>query len=175
MATVYFRALSPAASPREAAYRLLHQVLGVQKNALCYGPSGKPGVPGGPEFSLSHTKGAVVLAVDPDPVGVDVEALRPISPKLPRRVLSGQEFAWFSARGSRPADFFTLWTLKESYYKALGTGLPGIPNKTAFFQKDGIWQLPEAPFRFFTWEKDLLRIALCSHAQQVEFVELTGS
>lgn len=175
MATVYFRALSPEDSPKAAAHRMLHQVLGVPDAVLCYDAAGKPSLPGGAEFSLSHTKGAVALAVDARPVGVDVEAVRPISEKLLRRVLSAREFAWFSGRGSCPADFFTLWTLKESYYKALGTGLPGIPNETSFVQENGTWQLPGTRFRFFTWEKNLLRIALCSHAQQVKFVDLTQS
>lgn len=173
MAAVYFQTLLPGQAPKPAAHALASRVLGVSDGALVYGPSGKPMLPGGPEFSLSHTKGAVILAVDRAPVGVDVERIRPVSPKLPRRIMSPKEYAWFSVRGSQPEDFFTLWTLKESYYKALGTGLPGIPDQTEFVLEDGIWRLPDTDFSFFTWGKKQLRIALCSYAQQVEFVDIT--
>ena len=175
MATVYFRTLSPGAAPQDAAHALLEQVLGVPGSALSYGETGKPGLPGGPEFSLSHTRGAVVVAVDAEPVGVDVEQLRPVTSGLPRRVLGEREYEWYQKRGARVEDFFTLWTLKESYYKPLGTGLPGFPNKTAFFMEGGRWELPGTGLYFTTWEKKLLRIALCSHAQQVKFVDLSGS
>lgn len=173
MATVYVRVLAPGERPKPAAHRLLSRVLEVTDAALVYGSAGKPALPGGPEFSLSHTAGAVVLAVDQAPVGVDVESIRPVSSKLSKRVLSPAEYAWFAAQGSRPEDFFTLWTLKESYYKALGTGLPGVPNKTTFTLEDGQWRLPGTEFSFFTWKKEQLRIALCSYAQQVEFVDFT--
>ena len=173
MATVYIQMLPPGQEPRSAAHALISRVLGASDETLVYGPSGKPMLPGGPEFSLSHTKGAVVLAVDRAPVGVDVERIRPVFPKLPLRVMSSKEYAWFSARGSQPEDFFTLWTLKESYYKALGTGLPGIPDQTKFVLEDGIWRLPDTDFSFFTWEKEQLRIAVCSYAQQVEFLDIT--
>lgn len=173
MATVYFRALSREERQKPAAHELLSRVLEVPNSALVYDPMGKPELPGGPEFSLSHTVGAVVLAVDQAPVGVDVESVRPISPRLPRRVMSGAEYGWFLARGSRPEDFFTLWTLKESYYKALGTGLPGVPNQTEFVRDQDHWHLSGTAFSFFTWEKSKLRIALCSYAQQVEFLDIT--
>lgn len=173
MATVYFRPVSPSEAPKAAAHALLEQVLQISPEALIYDPAGKPHLSGGPEFSLSHTRGGAVLAVDQAPVGVDAELIRPISPSLPKRTLSQREYAWFIARGARPEDFFTLWTLKESYYKFLGTGLPGIPNQTAFCLHKDRWQLPGAPCRFDTWGKNLLRIALCSHAQQVEFVTIS--
>ena len=173
MATVYFRALSPGETPRTAAHGLLEQVLGAPMTAISYDKAGKPRLPGGPEFSLSHTKGAVAVAVDDAPVEVDVECVRPVAPGLPRRVLGEAEYAWYERRGETAEDFFTLWTLKESYYKALGTGLPGFPNETAFFLEGDRWRLPGAPVSFVTWGKKLLRIALCSHAQQVELIDLS--
>lgn len=172
MATVYFQMLREGQSPRDTAHGLLERVLGISDAALEYDRFGKPRLPGGPEFSLSHTQTAVVVAVDQYPVGVDVEALRSISKSLPGRVLNQSEAAWFFGRGQQPGDFFTLWTLKECYYKALGTGLPGYPNGTAFSREHGTWRLFGEPWNFFTWEKNLLRIALCSHAQQVEFIEI---
>lgn len=175
MATVYFQRLPAGQKASTAAHRLLERVLGTPWTALEYHESGKPWLPGGPEFSISHTGAAVAVAIDESPVGVDVESLRPILNRLPERVLSQTEMTWFTERGREPGDFFTLWTLKESYYKALGTGLPGFPNETSFFLERGMWKLSGEPWNFFVWEKNLLRIALCSYAQQVELIEVNES
>ncbi|MDR3354554.1 MAG: hypothetical protein LBO21_05905, partial [Synergistaceae bacterium] len=48
---------------------LLYEILGAPK--ILYGEHGKPYIPGGPNFSLSHSADYAVLAVDREPVGVD--------------------------------------------------------------------------------------------------------
>ena len=101
------------------------------------GPHGKPyGFTrrGGPlpEFNVSHSERLVACAVSPRAIGVDAEKVfapdyavlqRVCSPGEKRLVRGG---AFLSAS----AAFTLIWTLKESYLKALGTGLrddlPGI-------------------------------------------------
>ena len=170
MAKVYVRELSGAEDSRAAARALLREVLHMPSLEVCHEALGKPHIPGGPEISISHTKTAVAAAVDDGSVGVDIEELRPIADRLPERVLSAREYSWFLSRGRRAEDFFTLWTLKESYYKYLGTGLPGIPNGTEFYLENGAWQLAGTALRFDGYNKNLLRMALCSQAQQVEWI-----
>ena len=64
-------------------------------------------------------------------------------------------------------DFFTLWTLKESYYKYLGTGLRGFPNETEFWTQGGVWQLRgQEKLVFWLREEKNLLMALCSHEQE---------
>ena len=65
------------------------------------------------------------------PLGVDVERIKPRRPTLPRDALSEEEFQWFLDRGSRWADFYTLWTLKESLVKYTGQGLNCAPRSIA--------------------------------------------
>jgi 4'-phosphopantetheinyl transferase len=78
-------------------------------------------------FSLSHTAGlagcAVVWGRD---VGFDVERLRAPAPvEIAQRFFAaGEVDALLSAPAALQGDLFgRLWTLKEAYLKALGTGL----------------------------------------------------
>lgn len=170
MTKVCVREISGEEEPRSAARALLREILHMPSLEVSHDALGKPLIPGGPEISLSHTKTAVAAAFSDGPVGVDVEEIRPIADRLPERVLSAREYAWFLGRGRQTEDFFTLWTLKESYYKFLGTGLPGIPNGTEFYMENGAWKLAGTELHFFVRGKNLLRLALCSQAQQVEWI-----
>ena len=86
---------------------------------------GKPWFPDQPqvEFNVSHSGGLSLCALADGSVGADIERIRPRGAGLPRYTLSGQEWDWFCARGSRWEDFYTLWTLKEARVKCTGQGL----------------------------------------------------
>jgi 4'-phosphopantetheinyl transferase len=154
----------------EAAHGLLEEALEFQLPELCYGPQGKPYLSEGPQFNLSHSRGFVGAAVSDGPVGLDLELVRPYLEKLPGRIFSPLELAWFRQRGETRLDFFTLWTLKESYYKFLGTGLPGFPNGTEFYF-DGAWHLQGSDLFFTVLTEKNLCIALCSDAEEKILVE----
>lgn len=93
-------------------------------------PYGKPHLrhARGFHFNAAHAGDWAVCATDSKPLGVDVEAVRPIDMDAAARALSRQERG--GLRRLPPARrlrrFYELWTLKESYIKALGLGL-GIP------------------------------------------------
>ena len=89
-------------------------------------PAGKPYLPDAPRFSLSHSGVHVLCAVSEREVGCDVERIRPVSPKLAERFFCPEEAAEIAAAPTEEArlrSFFRFWTLKESYVKALGTGM----------------------------------------------------
>lgn len=89
-------------------------------------PSGKPIIPGGPEFSVSHAGNAAVCALDSGPVGIDIEPVTDIPEGL-LDSLTPSERAYTLARGGQEAPrFFRLWTMKESVVKARGEGLGGL-------------------------------------------------
>ncbi len=88
------------------------------------GPAGAPPL----RFNLSHTTGLVAVAVAFDrDVGVDVEdaARQRTTAEIADRFFSPREVA--DLRALPAADqrdrFFTYWTLKEAYIKAVGLGL----------------------------------------------------
>ena len=137
---------------RTAAHALLHTVL-AEEFDLCAPrfdvlPGGKPVLKGSAiHFNLSHSGPFALLGVGDAPLGVDVERIRPRRPSLPRYALSDAEFSWFTGRGSRWEDFYTLWTLKESRVKCTGQGLNCAPRTIAvpllspggWGALDGLW------------------------------------
>ncbi|MFE0733496.1 4'-phosphopantetheinyl transferase family protein [Streptomyces sp. NPDC058855] len=91
---------------------------------------GRPYAPDLPEldFSLSHTGPLMAVAVlRGGRVGVDVERTGRAMTTLEHRMCTPHERAALDARGLRGAardrELLRLWTLKEAYVKALGTGL----------------------------------------------------
>ena len=98
-------------------------------------PLGKPGfshVPGR-EFNLSHSGDIAVCAVSDKPIGIDIEALREIRPDAAKRFASAEELEYI---GSDPRRLFEIWTLKEAYFKCVGTGI-GSDIKSVTFTVDG--------------------------------------
>jgi 4'-phosphopantetheinyl transferase len=102
-----------AATGQEAA------ALEFDRTCRCGQQHGKPALPGGPGFSLTHAGGLVGVAVHAGPVGLDVEEVRALTdlPALAAHVCSPAETA------ADPASFFVLWTRKEALLKATGAGL----------------------------------------------------
>lgn len=109
---------------------------------------GKPAVadadrPGcaGLSFNVSHAAGLVVMVVGRDTrIGVDTEPVdRPIGAAVVGRVLADCEAASFYAlpEEQRGRRFVELWTLKESWLKAIGTGLDVAPRRMGFVLGEG--------------------------------------
>ena len=74
-------------------------------------------------FSLSHTRGRVMAALATSPVGCDVEAPLRVGGDVLRAALADRELAFVRSSPEPMRAFARLWTRKESYLKALGTGL----------------------------------------------------
>jgi 4'-phosphopantetheinyl transferase len=79
-------------------------------------------------FNLAHTHGLVACVVcRGTDVGIDVESMNPRihSLDLATRYFSPTEVSGLQAcaEHDRAARFIELWTLKEAYVKAIGTGL----------------------------------------------------
>ena len=99
---------------------LLRRYLG--DGPFAYGEFGKPYLPGGLPFSLSHGGNLVVLAVGEagTELGVDVEKTdRPWREAVARRLFTKEEQGWLNGSGER---FFWLWTRKEAVLKCRGSG-----------------------------------------------------
>ena len=94
---------------------------------FAFGEQGKPYLPDLPDvhFSLSHSGTRVLCALSDAELGCDVEGPRRFDPALARRFFHPDETAWLFSLPPREQDaaFLRLWTLKESYLKAVGLGL----------------------------------------------------
>lgn len=76
------------------------------------GKNGKPFFPDCPElfFNLSHTRAAVLVGLHDRPIGVDIEALRPVSGRL-KKLFSQAE---------TEREFWENWVKRESAVKRAG-------------------------------------------------------
>ena len=88
-----------------------------------YNEHGAPSLPGGPYFSLSHSKRGIAVAISDEPIGIDIEAIRPLSEGLVQRAMNPQEQAQIAAAANPEQEFIRLWTRKEAYVKMQGTGI----------------------------------------------------
>ena len=95
---------------------------------LWTGPNGKPFVRGGPHFNLAHSGAVAFFAVADFPVGIDVEATRPVEPGLANSVFTPTELAYLAtlSREERQAAFFRGWTRKEAVIKAKGGSIADL-------------------------------------------------
>lgn len=88
---------------------------------------GKPFLTGnhGIEYNISHAGKWVICGIDYLPVGIDVEQIKPIDISIVDRFFSEREAEAIMQKDTheREAFFYDLWTLKESYVKAVGRGL----------------------------------------------------
>jgi 4'-phosphopantetheinyl transferase len=131
---------------------------------------GKPFIPGGPEFSISHSGDAVVLAVtDAGTVGVDIEKIRTVNIEDYSRYLPEVANLHEKYDIDRVNDiFFNCWTQKEAVLKGYGQGLLAPLEQVAF--KEGTALLNET-----TWfiEKLFIDSGYCCHVatdQRLEHV-----
>ncbi|MBQ9898738.1 MAG: 4'-phosphopantetheinyl transferase superfamily protein [Ruminococcus sp.] len=107
---------------------------------LCFGENGKPYLAERPDvfFNLSHAKGIAVCLVADAECGADCERVRKYRPNVARRSFSESERALIGSlpESERDMMFTRIWTLKEAYVKALGTGI-SYPLSTVSFGFSG--------------------------------------
>ena len=89
-------------------------------DAYVYAASGAPIRSDGLQMSLSHTPGMAVCALADAPVGIDIEAPRPIPESLARRVLAPEEWRNYQTAANKSACFLAYWTQKEAAFKCAG-------------------------------------------------------
>lgn len=86
-----------------------------------YTQTGKPFAKGLPvHFSISHSGDMAVCVVSDNEVGIDIEKIRSINPRICEKFATEEEIEYI--RNSKKG-LFEIWTLKEAYFKCIGTGL----------------------------------------------------
>ena len=83
-------------------------------------------------FNMSHSGEWAVCIIGNQPVGIDIEKIQPIDFSSYSSFFSITEYNDLSNKNHaiKLEYFFDLWTLKESYLKAIGTGF--YHNPTSF-------------------------------------------
>ncbi len=106
------------------------------KTPVTFNEYNKPSLTDFPEikYNISHSNGIAVCLVSPKECGVDCEKIRPYSLNVVKRSFSENEknLIQNTPENERDLLFFRLWTLKESYVKAIGTGISYPLNSVEF-------------------------------------------
>jgi 4'-phosphopantetheinyl transferase len=108
---------------------LICQRLGLKNQQLLFSKNeyGKPFLvnAGHLHFNIAHSAEWVVCALGEAAVGVDVEKIAPVDDDLAKRIFTPEEYRTLISknRTEQLPYFYALWTIKESYLKALGKGL----------------------------------------------------
>lgn len=129
-----------------------------------YNEHGKPYIEEGPYFSISHCKQGIAVAINEQPIGIDIEAIRHANEDLIERTMSEEERVGIDDR-----QFTRLWTQKEAIVKAQGVGIQ------SFEQLQTIIDNRESNIETFEKEKYIYSIAygkLCSISAKVQTTEL---
>ena len=106
-----------------------------------YGEHGKPRLvqPKRLSFNISHSGEWTVAAFSDCEVGVDIQQIKPVDMRLADRYFAAEEREALAQSDGAQDLFFRLWTVKESYLKALGTGLSRLLNSfTVRFSEGGV-------------------------------------
>lgn len=95
---------------------------------VSYGKNGKPYLPRHPHihFNLSHSGSRALAVFAAVETGCDIEQMEQADLALAERFFTRKEYAFISGKqGSERQEeaFYRLWTLKESFLKAVGAGL----------------------------------------------------
>ncbi|QDS93457.1 4'-phosphopantetheinyl transferase sfp [Roseimaritima multifibrata] len=125
---------------RGMARRLLGAKLNCAPESIPFrfSPHGKPLLDSPQQlgFNVAHTTGMVLCAIgEYQQVGVDVESTgRKVDIRLAERYFAKSEVEWVFARppAEQTSAFLKIWTLKESFIKAIGTGLTMPLDEFAF-------------------------------------------
>lgn len=90
-----------------------------------FNPFGKPLLDTKIYFNVTHSGDWVSCAVHDKLVGIDVEKIQTIDLDIAKRFFSHSEYKFImdQAQQCREFLFYSIWTLKESYIKAIGKGL----------------------------------------------------
>ncbi|MEN6635603.1 MAG: 4'-phosphopantetheinyl transferase superfamily protein [Clostridiaceae bacterium] len=117
-----------------AAGLLLYDIFGERTRTVHFerGKRGKPHLPDDAPFNISHAGDYAVLALSRQSVGVDLEHIRPLDwQRIALRFFHPEEYTYLEQSSEPVRDFFHIWTLKESYLKAEGTGFSVSPASFA--------------------------------------------
>ena len=111
----------------------------------CY-EKGKPYVKGLPVcFSISHSGDYAVCVVSDEEIGIDIEKIRPINKRVADKFATEKEKEYILSSSN---GFFEIWTLKEAYFKCIGTGLGKDIKEVSFDISDNNIAFSKSGYEF---------------------------
>ena len=94
-------------------------------------------------FSISHCKAGIAVAIDDQPIGIDIESIRHAHEDIIERTMNAAERAGMDDR-----KFTRLWTQKEAFVKRTGEGIARGLSSLDFAPYDGLDRFAAYDCRF---------------------------
>lgn len=159
--------------------KITYEKMGIptEKIKISYNPYGKPYIDNirHYKFNISHAENFVVMAVGRSKVGVDIEIMKQCDMAVGKRFFTNSEYDYIISQKNeqdRMEAFYTIWTLKESYVKAIGKGM-GISFNTFEFVIDREIRLRKPKggqkYQFMNRKIDDYMLSLCFMENDVNY------
>ena len=102
------------------------------------GPYGKPFIKGMPElqFNLSHSAEGIVCGLANSPVGVDIADIDASNLDCMKSAMHPCEQHAIKNSNDKARTFARFWSMKESFFKYIGTGIDGSIKNLDFSDYD---------------------------------------
>ena len=126
--------------------KAVSEFCGIPENEITFSKNefGKPYTIGlDVHFNVSHSGSMVVCVVSDKEIGTDIEKKRDIRIDAAKRFANKDELEYI---GDNTDRFFEIWTLKEAYFKCIGTGLNANIKNVSFTKTDSGFHCSEAGF-----------------------------
>jgi 4'-phosphopantetheinyl transferase len=133
------------------------------------------------DFNISHSGDYVAIAISNKKIGVDIEKIKPLDLEIAESYFTPKELSYIKGNTKdKLTSFYKIWTLKESYIKAIGKGL-SHPLKSFYFTFAGnktilnFKRKKKTDFNFKTHliNKDYI-LAICTHNKKIQLKKPSG-
>ena len=137
--------------------------------------NGKPYAPEYPGFcfSLSHSGLWAACAVGSEDLGADIQRIVSVKRQVQERCLAAAELVWLDGlpEAERDAAFCRLWSLKEAYLKATGSGLLDYPSLVQVVDEQG--SISCCGYKFREYPIPGYAAAVCCRQEEIDQQALT--
>lgn len=92
-----------------------------------YNKYGKPFI-NNINFNISHSHDYVIVATSNKNIGIDIEMIRDYNPTSMNLFCTDNEIKYINNNQNKKLAYWKIYTLKEAYFKMLGTNLSNMKN-----------------------------------------------
>lgn len=120
-------------------------------------------------FNVSHSGEYAVCAVSSNLIGIDIEEIRQVNTDLTKKFCTEKEMNYVFEKENDADEtcrrLISIWTLKEAYFKALGTGISRDLKVVEFLLEENKITCSDADYSaLLDFSTDGYIIAVCEKA-----------
>lgn len=95
-------------------------------------------------FNISHSVDMAICVISDKEIGCDIEKIRKYDSDVALRCFSEKEMRYIEESKDKDFAFTRIWAMKESFLKAIGTGLRDDMNEVSVISEDGKIRIEES-------------------------------